>query len=676
MNANIPRVLSPPRKNGKLKVSTILDHIDSGQFALPKFQRGYVWNRDQVRRLMDSLYRRHPVGSLLVWVTSSDGAQSRGERELSQGVVQLLLDGQQRITSLYGIIRGSPPAFFDGNARAFTGLNFNIKTEEFRFYQPTLMKDDPLWIDVTALMRDGLAGLGKYISWISQHPDLESNQGEYIGLLNSILAIRDTELHVEQVTGADKSVEVVVDIFNRVNSGGTKLSHGDLALAKICGSWPEGREHMQSILGRWAESGYHFSLDWLLRNMNAIVTGEARFVYLHDTPTSSIMDGLARAETSIDYALNLIAGRLGLDHDRVLFGRYALPVMSRYIDQRGGHLEDAEERDRLLCWYFQSAMWGRFSGSTESTLDASFEAITDKEHGTDRLFEQLRLWHGSLRVEPAHFRGWSLGARFYPVLYALTRVGEAKDWGTGLALKSSLLGKMNALEVHHIFPKSLLYKNGFKRPQVNAVANFCFLTKDTNLQISDRTPSEYFLEVEQKHSGALASQWIPMDRELWETENYLQFLEERQRLLAKAANGLIDELLHGASLAAPSDSAEITESVATTIPGGIEDAEEEAVVNAINQWLSEQGLPAGIIEHELSHPESGDPLAILDLAWPNGIQEGFSDPVALLLYEGPETLQAANDHGFRHFTTAEAFKRYVESEIMALPAGNGESGPR
>ncbi|MYH72244.1 MAG: DUF262 domain-containing protein [Acidimicrobiia bacterium] len=657
-----------------MKVSTILDHIDSGQFALPKFQRGYVWNRDQVRGLMDSLYRQHPVGSLLVWVTAADGAQSRGEQELSQGVVHLLLDGQQRITSLYGIIRGAPPAFFDGNANAFTGLNFNIKTEEFRFYQPMLMKDDPLWIDVTTLMRDGNAGLGDYISWISQHPDLAADQGEYIGRLTSILGIRDIQLHVEEVTGADKSVEVVVDIFNRVNSGGTKLSHGDLALAKICGSWPEGREHMQTVLKRWEGGGYHFSLDWLLRNMNAIITGEARFVYLHDTPTSSIKDGLARAEKSIDYALNLIAGRLGLDHDRVLFGRYALPVMSRYIDQRGGHLEDATERDRLLCWYFQCAMWGRFSGSTESTLDADFEAITDIEHGTDRLFEQLRLWHGSLLVESAHFRGWSLGARFYPVLYALTRVGEAKDWGTGLALKSFLLGKMNALEVHHIFPKSLLYKNGFKKPQVNAVANFCFLTKDTNLQISDRSPSEYFLDVERKHPGALASQWIPMDRELWETENYLQFLEERQRLLAKAANELIEELLHGASLAAPSDSAEFTESVAAAIPGGIEDAEEEAILNAINQWLSEQGLPAGIIEHELSHPESGDPVAILDLAWPNGIQEGFSDPVALLLDEGPETLQAANDHGFRHFTTAETFKRYVESEVMALTAGNGDSG--
>ena len=464
---------------------------------------------------MDSLYRRHPVGSLLIWVTASDGAQSRGEQELSQGVVQLLLDGQQRITSLYGIIRGAPPAFFDGNARSFTGLYFNIKTEEFRFYQPTVMKDNPLWIDVTTLMRDGFEGLGEYISSIGQHPDLASDLGEYSGRLTRILGIKEIELHVEEVTGPDKTVEVVVDIFDRVNSGGTKLSQGDLALAKICGSWPEGREQMKAALGRWSENGYYFSLDWLLRNMNAIITGEARFVHLHDTSTGSIKDGLDRAEKSIDLALNLIAGRLGLDHDRVLFGRYALPVMSRYIDQRGGHLGDAVERDRLLCWYFQSAMWGRFSGSTESTLDADFEAIAETDCGTDLLFEQLRLWHGSLRVEPAHFSGWSVGARFYPVLYALTRVKEAEDWGTGLPLKSGLLGKMNTLEVHHIFPKSLLYREDFKKPQVNAVANFCFLTKDTNLQIGARPPSEYFLEVEQKHPGALASQWIPMDRELW-----------------------------------------------------------------------------------------------------------------------------------------------------------------
>src|SRR5947209_10420285 len=89
-----------------MQVSGILHNIDQGAIALPEFQRGYVWNRDQVRKLMHSLYRRHPVGSLLVWVTKTEAADARGNGPLSLGNVKLLLDGQQRVTSLYGIIKG------------------------------------------------------------------------------------------------------------------------------------------------------------------------------------------------------------------------------------------------------------------------------------------------------------------------------------------------------------------------------------------------------------------------------------------------------------------------------------------------------------------------------------------------------------------------------------------
>ena len=144
-----------------MKISTILDHIDSGHMALPEFQRGYVWNRDQVRGLFDSLYRRHPVGGLLVWATESKTATHRGDGPLAAGVVKLLLDGQQRMTSLYGVVRGKPPKFFDGNAQAFTGLRFHLDAETFAFYQPVKMQDDPLWIDVTELMKKGTAGLGR-----------------------------------------------------------------------------------------------------------------------------------------------------------------------------------------------------------------------------------------------------------------------------------------------------------------------------------------------------------------------------------------------------------------------------------------------------------------------------------------------------------------------------------
>lgn len=121
-----------------MKISTILDHIDSGHMALPEFQRGYVWNREQVRGLFDSLYRRHPVGGLLVWATESKSATHRGDGVLAAGVVKLLLDGQQRMTSLYGVVRGRPPKFFDGNAQAFTGLRFHRK--RLTWYTPLTLR--------------------------------------------------------------------------------------------------------------------------------------------------------------------------------------------------------------------------------------------------------------------------------------------------------------------------------------------------------------------------------------------------------------------------------------------------------------------------------------------------------------------------------------------------------
>lgn len=648
-----------------MKISTILDHIDSGHMALPEFQRGYVWNRDQVRGLFDSLYRRHPVGGLLVWATEAMTAAHRGDGQLAAGIVKLLLDGQQRMTSLYGVVRGRPPKFFDGNAQAFTGLQFHLGSETFAFYQPIKMQDDPLWIDVTELMKAGTAGLGQFVAKLSALPEHAPKIGDFVGRLSKLLSITDIDLHIEEVTGADKTLDVVVDIFNRVNSGGTKLSKGDLALAKICAEWPDARDTMKSKLKEWTASGYHFNLDWLLRSVNTVLTGEAKFSYLHDKGALDIQDGLKRASKHIDTSLNLIAGRLGLDHDQVFFGRFGVPVMVRYLDQKKTAL-DAKERDKLLFWYAQAGMWGRFSGSTESFIDQDLAALEGAEGGLDTLLEQLRLWHGGLRVEPGHFTGWSLGARFYPVLYMLTRMGEARDWGTGLPLKATLLGKMSRLEVHHIFPKAQLYKRKHRRPDVNALANFCFLTKDTNLSISDRLPEAYFAEIEAKHPGALASQWIPTDPALWKIDNYLDFLEARKALLATEANKRFAELLHGETRwigdAAPMPSPTVTTA------GGVTSEAEELEIEALNDWAEAQGLPRGQVAFDHADLVTGAQIAVLDLAWPDGLQPGLTGPVAVLLNETPEVLSLASAAGFRCFTSAADFKAYVAAEILKLEA--------
>ena len=645
-----------------MRISTVLDHIDSGHMALPEFQRGYVWNRDQVRGLFDSLYRRHPAGGLLVWATESSTATHRGDGLLAAGVVKLLLDGQQRMTSLYGVVRGQPPKFFDGNEKTFTGLRFHLETETFAFYQPAKMRDDPLWIDVTELMKAGTAGLGEFIRRLSSHSELNAEMGNHVARLSNLLGVTDIDLHVEEVTGTDKTLDVVVDIFNRVNSGGTKLSKGDLALAKICSDWPEARETMKTKLTEWSTADYRFTLDWLLRSVNTALTGEAKFQYLHDKSADDIQDGLKRAIKHIDSSLNLIAGRLGLDHDQVFFGRFGVPVMVRYLDQRSSPMNDID-RDKLLFWFVQAGMWGRFSGSTESFIDQDLAALEGPGGGLDRLLEQLRLWHGGLRVEPGHFTGWSLGARFYPVLYMLTRMGQACDWGTGLPLKANLLGRMSRLEVHHIFPKSQLYKCNYTRPEVNALANFCFLTKDTNLEISNRLPSAYFPEVEQAHPSALASQWIPMDPELWQIENFRDFLEARKVLLAVEVNQRMEELLHGDTrwLTGPKAAVPATPPVV----GGISNEEEEAQLEALNDWMEAQGLPRGVLAYDFADTVTGEQQAIFDLAWPRGIQTELSQPVAVLLNEGDETIAIASQAGFRCFTTAGEFQRYVQTEVLS-----------
>lgn len=645
-----------------MEINTILDQIDLGAMALPEFQRGYVWNRQQVRELMSSLYRRYPVGGLLVWITRTELAEARGDQQLTAGNVKLILDGQQRITSLYGIIRGTPPPFFEGNPATFTDLYFNMQDETFEFYGPVKMRDNSYWISVTKLMQ---AGLEPYINEIYQNPELQPQASTYISRLNRILDIKNVKLHIEEVTGQDKTVDIVVNIFNKVNSGGTKLSKGDLALAQICAGWPDARQELRDLLAQWSKAGYNFKMDWLLRNINTVLTGEALFSALRDVTATQFKEGLRSTSRFINYLLNVISGRLGLDHDRVLGGRYAFPIMVRYLSLNGGTFTSARERDKLLFWYVHTFLWGRYAGSTESTLNQDLGAMEGNEDALEGLINQLRIWRGDLVVRPDNFAGWGLGARFYPMLYLLTRVGEARDWGTGLALKANLLGKLNQLQIHHIFPKSLLYKHGYSRAEVNAVANFCFLTQGTNLDISNKLPQDYFEEIETKYPGTLASQWVPLDRELWRLENYLDFLTARRELLAEGANKFLESLVAGEIPEPKAQMEEIEYPVAVTL-GGIETEAEEDILLQTNIWITEQELPEGELLYQLSDEESSDVIAILDLAWPDGIQTGYSEPVALLINEEPEVLEAASAVGFRCFTNDADFRHYVMAEILAL----------
>ena len=169
---------------------------------------------------------------------------------------------------------------------------------------------------------------------------------------------------------------------------------------------------------------------------------------------------------------------------------------------------------------------------------------------------------------------------------------------------------------------------------------------------------------EARNPGTVASHRIPMEPELLKVENYQEFLEARRKLLAKTANGFLDKLVAGAVPEAAGE-VSVVDRASPVILGGVEDEEEERTLRECSEWVVAQGLPEREFSHEIADEETGECLAVFDLAWPNGLQEGLSQPVVLVLDEGPEIEDVANQAGYRFFTSVENFKEYVTREVLA-----------
>ena len=651
-----------------MKISAILSNIELGQLALPEFQRGYVWGREDVRKFFDSLYRHYPVGGFLVWSTQPDPQTVRGDSATSGAPIKLLLDGQQRATSLYGVMRGRPPEFFQGNEKAFTDLYFNVLTETFEFYGPVKMRDDPLWVSVTSLFQPDMREVVKKV--VSSAKDFDLGL-EYQQRLLKLHSIGEGELHIEEIAGEGRTVDEVVEIFNRVNSGGTKLSTADLALARLCAHSPQTRNELRRLVRVWSEAGFPFKQGLLLRCATTVATNQAFFGGLRDVSVSEFSTALKSTERSVNFLINLFGDRLGIDHGRVLAGPTAFAALVRLVSDRGGSINDLHTQQRMLFWYVHSFLWGRYSGPTETRIQRDLAALN--RDGVDGLIAELTQWRGSLEVRPDDFTSSTVGARFYPLLYILTRVNAGRDLLSGIRLSHGMLGYQSKLNVHHIFPKKLLYDAGYDRyagydrSQVNALANFSFLTAKSNQTISATDPAVYLAEAEARNPGVLKSQWIPEDRALWSIDRYLDFLAARRDLLASAANQLLDTLRNG-QLSTPPHSSDpprsTSESPTIEQPKTPTEDYEDDIIEIL--LLADDLNIADPEPHcEISDDETGEVLAVADIAWPQGIQPGRTQPVALLLDADLKTNASLGELGYRFFTSKQKLVWHLE-ELLGV----------
>jgi hypothetical protein len=525
---------------GQLTIRDLISEIDKRQMILPEFQRGYVWSQTQVREFVRSLYRGYPTGSFLIWKTPDPGLARAGAPVSDDSkYFNLILDGQQRLTSIYTLVTGEAPPFYEGE-KLFFNLHFNLQSEEFAYYKKLAMKDRPEWIPVTEFFRQGVA------AFFAAHNSESEVYLANFDKLQKLDAIAGYSYYVDTI--AEEDINRAVEIFNLVNSKGTRLSASDLALAHICASWPEARQSFRAAQAELGQHHFDFNLDVYTRIAATVATGSGTYDSLYTTPIETVQGAWAKGKQALEYLVNVLRGDAYIDQSRHLKTPFPLYPLVVHIARNGGAFSSQREKRDFLHWMYAALMWGRYSGSSETKLNADLGALSEPDPPA-RLRENLVRERGRIRVQAADLDRAGQTNTFYPMTYIVARSRGARDWFNGAPLYSKGVGAIFGLEAHHIFPQSVLYKSGYSSADtthkqiVNQIANLAFLTKQANLKISNSDPLGYLHEVEDRFPGALAEQFVPMDASLWSVDRFEDFLAERRRLIAEGINEFMESLI-------------------------------------------------------------------------------------------------------------------------------------
>lgn len=512
-------------------VSVLLEELSKGEVGLPEIQRGYVWNRPQARDLIDSLYREYPSGLILLWKPEElpelrDGSfEQAGERKLNY----LVLDGQQRLTSLKQV--------FDGKIDVY----FNVEDETFQIYS-SKMKANPLWVSVKDTVGKGAVKVWRElqdrVDAVSDSVD-KSKLDAYLDRLSRLEKIKEYRYPVMIIHTDD--YEEVTESFIRINSRGTRLREAELAMAQLAFHWPGSivRE-FESALEDYEQANYEFEARFLMRCFVAVGTNQSRFRYLSALWKKSqpeLETIWKRTRKAVDHTVNFLRNNAGIESAGWIPSINALVPLVVYFSTKGGHLSDKEARG-LLFWFLEATIHGRFTGSPETKLDQDLRAIA----GTSPLNDLI----GNLRREVAGFditsemvEGKYQRNPFLPLMFIVFRKNQAQDWFTATVLSSTNVGPDHQLELHHIFPKAVLKQaDNYESHEIDDLANIAFLSQKANRTILKSLPDKYLSDIEQSRLGA---QLVP-GQEFWGLDRFRDFLMERRNRLAQSINEYLREL--------------------------------------------------------------------------------------------------------------------------------------
>ncbi len=566
-----------------IPISSLIDMYKSGALRLPEIQRHYVWRSTRVRDLLDSLYRGYPSGSILVWETDEpvptrDGAIAQDTTAFAGR--KLLLDGQQRITSLTAVLAGEPVKV-RGRRRPIEIL-FNLEHREGPPTEVTEVEgdlDSPMTPDDEAPdeadeNNDGEVAVAerfKHFTFVVASQALQA-QPHWVSVSEVFRTANDSTIlkkagvvsfddprfqkyserltRLRQITRYNYVVHVlersmnyqeVTEIFVRVNSLGAKLRSSDLALAQITSRWPNLLKELEAFQEECEQSWFTIDLGQLVRSIVVFATRQCLFHTVGKTSVADLKRGWEEAQEGLRFAINFLRTNVGIEDESLLSSPMFIHVLAAISRVKGDRLTQAEQH-ALTQWLLVANARGHFSrGASESVLNEDLNIIF-RTGDVAALLEPLKRQFGRLHVEASDLVNRGAGSPLFSLAYLALKAGGAKDWFSGLGLSLTHQGKLHFIQWHHICPKSLLKELGYESGEINEIANMAFITGQTNRRISNKAPLEYLSDiVKTQGQAALDSQLIPTDQALLRLENYREFLRVRREALASRMNEFIRE---------------------------------------------------------------------------------------------------------------------------------------
>jgi len=566
-------------KEVKYDLSSLMKFIELGEIGLPDIQRPFVWRNSKVRDLFDSMYRGYPVGYFLFWQNAfSDDAKAIGVDSKQKPPSLLIVDGQQRLTSLYAVVRGVNVVRENFEEEPIH-IAFNPLQEKFEVADAAIRKDKAYIPNISVLWKDStdlFEVVDNYLDGLKSVRELaleeEKKVKSAIQRLNSLTTFPFTALELSAIIDEEQ----VGDVFVRINSKGQTLNQADFILTLMSVFWDEGRKQLENFSraahkpSKSEAAPFNYFIepnpDQLLRvsigvgfrrarlkNVYSILRGkdietdefsaerrDEQFKILKDAQEKTLNVQYWHDFMKVLLQSGHRSGKMITSQNNLLFA-YILYLLGK--TEYG--VKEHELRRVLARWFFMSSLTGRFTSSPETKMEFDLARLREVNNAEEFVNTLDRICNETLTGD-----FWSItlpndlatSAARSPSLYAYyaalslldARVLFSKQKVTEL-LDPQAKAKKSAIERHHLFPKDFLKKQGITdRRDTNQIANFALVEWGDNIDISNKAPAEYVPEYVEEFSGAEIAKmyhWHALP-DGWETMDYRDFLVARRELMA------------------------------------------------------------------------------------------------------------------------------------------------